>query len=79
MASANIYDINKGAWSKDVPVSKKANDLSEKADGSRIHQEFRSEFLSEKQMASAYIYDINKGAWPEDVPISKKANVVSSR
>ena len=40
----------------------KANVLSEKADGSRILQEFRSEFWSEKQMASANIYDINKGA-----------------
>ena len=77
MALANIYDINKGAWPEDVPILKKV--LWEKSDSSRILQEFRSEFWSEKQMALANIYDINKGAWPEDVPISKKANVVSSR
>ena len=59
MASANIYDINYGEY---VPISKKGNVLSEIADGSRILQEFRSEFWSEKQMASANIYDINKGA-----------------
>ena len=69
MASANIYDINNGAWPEDVPISKKANVLSEKSDGSRILQEFRSEFWPDKQMASANIYDINKVAWPEDVPI----------
>ena len=62
MASANIYDIDKGAQTEDVPTSKKANALSEKADGSRILQEFRSEFWSENQVASANIYDINKGA-----------------